>query len=139
MTNKIRKLIKKAFYIYPDAFNNVVVSTVDWAESNMAVDYGKVAVQTSPGNYKETQLCALMDENQKRLRWCYVVEKVLDHYKFEQDKVKFIETYYFHKKSEVETCLSVGICRRTMFNWQDEIMGIAYKWAIELKAIKEEK
>ncbi len=139
MTNKIKKLIKKAFYIYPYAFEKVVESTVDWAESNMAIDYTKVVVQTSPEKSKETQLCKIIDNNQEKLRWCYVVEKTLEHFKFEQDKVKFIQMYYFYKKSEVETCLSVGICRRTMFNWQDEILEIAYKWAIELKAIKEKQ
>jgi hypothetical protein len=101
----------------------------------MAIDYSKVAVQTSPSNYKEAQLCALMDDNLKLVRWSYVVEKVLDHFKFEQDKVKFIRQHYFAKKGEVETCLEIGICRATMFNWQNEIIDIAYKWARELKVL----
>lgn len=137
MNKKEKFLIKRALRLYPEARKSSVTSLVDWAESNMGVDYGKVAVCSSPGNYKETQLCALMDANENLLRWCYVVEKVLDHFKFEKDKIEFIRMHYFDNKSEVETCLSVGICRATMFNWQTEILEVAYNWAKELKVIKE--
>lgn len=137
MKNETRKLIKKAFYNYPKAMKEAVVLTVDWAESNFAIDYSKVSVQTSPSNYKETQLCALMDDNLKKMRWCYVVEKVLDRYHFEQGKVKFVQMHYFNKKSEVETCLEVGICRSTFYAWQDEIIEEAYNWAKELRLIGE--
>ena len=137
MKNETRKMIKKAFYTYKEMMKRAVVSTVEWAESNFAVDYSKVSVQTSPNNYKETQLCSLMDNNLKAVRWCYVVEKVLDHYHFEQDKVKFIKIFYFDKKGESLTCLEVGISRRAFFYWQEEILEIAYKWAKELKLIGE--
>lgn len=137
MKSAEKKLIKKALYNYLENLKTAVISTVEWAESNMAVDYGKVAVKSSPSNYKETQLCGIIDDNQKRLRWCYVVEKVLDHYRFEQEKVKFIQVHYFEKKGEVQTCLDVGICRATIFNWQIEILEVAYNWAKELKLIKE--
>ena len=137
MENATRNKIKRAFYNYPETMKNAVVSTVEWAESNFAVDYSKVSVQTSPSNHKEAQLCALMDENLKKVRWCYCVDKVLDHYCFEQDKVRFIREHYFNKKGDIETCLNVGICRATFYNWQEEIIEIAYKWAKELKLIKE--
>lgn len=137
MENAIRKRIKRAFYSYPETMKNAVVSTVEWAESNFAVDYSKVSVQTSPSNHKETQLCALIDDNVKLIRWCYVVEKVLDFYHFEQDKIRLIEYCYFKKKGDIETCLKVGISRATYFRWQEEIIEIAYKWAKELKLIKE--
>ena len=135
MKNEIRKLIKKAFYNYPKAMKEAVVLTVDWAESNFAIDYSKVSVQTSPGNYKETQLCSLMDNNLKAIRWCYVVEKVLDHYHFEQEKIKFIQMLYFDKKCEVDICVEVCIGRATFYRWQDEIIEEAYKWAKELRLI----
>lgn len=137
MEKRTRKELKKVLYNYPRIFESAVQSTVEWAESNFAVDYSKVSVQTSPGNYKESQLCALLDSNQKKVRWCYMVEKVLDHYHFEQDKIKFIEQYFFKQKGEVLTCLDVGICRATLFNWENEILETAYKWAKELKLIKE--
>ena len=135
MKNETKKLIKKAFYTYKERMKSAVISTVEWAESNFAVDYSKVSVQTSPSNYKETQLCALIDDNLKNVRWCYVIEKVLDHYHFEQDKIKFIEMHFFKKKSEIETCLDVGISRRLFYYWQDEIIDIGYRWAKELRLI----
>ena len=135
MEDKERKIVKRALFNYPKLLDGVVQSTVDWAESNIAVDYSKVAVQTSPSNHKETQLCKLIDKNQNNIRWCYVVEKVLDHYKFEEDKVRFIDLYYFKHKGETQACLEVGICRRTMFYWQEEILEITYRWAREFKLI----
>lgn len=131
-----RKQIKNAFYKYPEMFKTLVLSTVDWAESNFAVDYSKVSVQTSPGNYKETQLCGLIDDNQRKLRWCSMVEKTLEHYHFEKDKVRFVQLYFFKKNTILYTCLEVGICRATFFNWENEILETAYKWAKELRLVK---
>lgn len=135
MENVERNLIKKAFYKYPENQKTVVISTVDWAESNFAVNYEKLCVQTSPCNQKETQLCALLDKNNNLIRWCYLVEKVLEHYHFEKDKVKFINMHFFKQKGDIETCLEVGICRATFYNWQEEILETAYNWAKELKLI----
>lgn len=130
-----KRRVKKALYDYPKALKESVTSTVEWAESNFAIDYSKVCVQSSPGNHKETQLCNLMDKNLIKVRWCYVVEKVLDHYRFEDEKVKFIKEHFFKQKSDILTCLDVGISRRTFFRWQEEIIEVAYNWAKELKLI----
>jgi hypothetical protein len=135
MEKKALKLVKKALYTYPKMLKEAVTSTVEWADSNMAVDFGKVAVQSSAGNFKETQLCKIMDDNLLKVRWCYMVEKVLDHYHFEQDKVKFIKMHYFDKRGELETCLEIGVCRATFYNWQNEVLETAYNWAKELKVI----
>lgn len=132
-TNKNK--IKRAFYSYPKFLKQAVQSTVDFAEENFAVDYSKVSVQSSKTNAKETKLCAIIDNNLNTLRWCYVVEKVLDHYHFEKDKVAFINTFYFKGKSDIATCMEVGICRQTLYNWQNEVLEIAYKWAKEYKVI----
>ena len=135
MTRQERKLIETMFYNYKKIFNNLVVLTIEWAESNMAVDYSKVAVSYSPGNYKEAQLCKILDKNQEKLRWSRMVERVLEHYYFDYDKIKFIQSYYFDKKGEVETCLIVGVCRATFFNWKNEILEEAYKWAREFNLL----
>ena len=138
-SKKARKQISRVFYTYPKVFKEIVCSTVEWAESNMAVDYSKVAVQTSPSNHKETQLCALMDNNLKKARWCNVVEKVLEHYKFEKDKVRFIDLHWFKKKTETEICIDIGIGRMTFYRWQNEIIDFALNWAKEYELIKEQK
>ena len=56
MEKAIRKKIEKAFYSYAENKNIGTRAVVDWAESNFAVDYSKVNVQSTPGG-KETQLC----------------------------------------------------------------------------------
>ena len=137
MEKDAKKVVKFALYNYPKFFDSVVISTVEWAESNMAIDYSKVAVSSSPGNYKESQLCKILDDNQSKLKWCNVVEKVLEHYHFDEQRIKFIQTHFFKHKSDIATCMEVGICRATFFNWQNEILDIAVKWAKELKLIKE--
>lgn len=135
MESKIRSRIKKAFYTYPKVMAEAVTSTVEWAESNFAVNYEKVCVQATQSNHKETQLCKLIDSNLSKMRWCYVIEKVLDHFKFDRDKIQFIQEYYFERKGENYTCVNVGISRRTLFRWQEEILDIAYKWAVELNVL----
>ena len=132
-TNKNK--IKRAFYSYPKLLKQAVQSTVDFAEENFAVDYSKVSVQSSKTNGKEAKLCAIIDDNLTTLRWCYVVEKVLEHYHFEKDKVAFINTFYFKGKSDIVTCVEIGVSRATLFRWQDEVLEIAYKWAKEYKVI----
>ena len=54
-----------------------------------------------------------------------MVEKVIEHYKFQPDKLKLIELYFLRGKTIVNTCLEVGICRRTFFRWTEEILELA--------------
>lgn len=131
----MKKKIKMVFYNYPKMLKDAAISTVDWAESNMAVNYEKLPVQTSGGNFKEMQLCKIIDDNLSKVRWCYMVEKVLDHYHFEDGKSKFIDLFFFKKRNEEKVCLEVGISRATLFRWQDEILETAYNWAKELKLV----
>lgn len=131
MEKETLKKVKRAFFSYPLYRKQAVQSTVDFAEEQLAVDYSKVSVSSTKSNTKETRLCGIIDDNLTVLKWCYVVEKVLDHYRFEQDKVKFIQTRFFERKGDIETCLKVGICRRTLFNWQEEIIEKGYLWAQE--------
>jgi hypothetical protein len=65
-----------------------------------------------------------------------MVEKTLEHYHFEKDKVRFVQLYFFKKNTILYTCLEVGICRATFFNWENEILETAYKWAKELRLVK---
>lgn len=139
MERKSRKLIVKALNSYPTMFSDCAKYTLEWAESNMAIDYGKVCVQSSPSNFKETRLCALIDTNEKKLRWCYVVEKVLDHYKFENDKTKFIDLHFFKKQGEIKICNDVGIGRATFFRWENKVIETAYEWAKHYGLLREQQ
>lgn len=64
-----------------------------------------------------------------------LVEKVLEHYRFEIDKLKMIELYFFEGKTITFTCLEVGICRATFFNWMNEVLYVSEKWAKELGVV----
>jgi hypothetical protein len=77
------------------------------------------------------------DEAKKVFHYDSLIEKVLSHYRFEKDKLKLIDLYFFKGRTIVRTCMEVGICRATFFNWTNEILEIAYKWAIELGILKE--
>lgn len=139
MKNKEFKIIEKVFYNYKKMMESAVTSTVDLAEKGVIADYMKLPVQSSNRGARENKLCEIIDKQLIEIRWCYVVEKTLDHYCFEQDKKKFINMHYFNHKCDIETCLEVGISRRTFYGWRNEILSIAYKWAVELKLLKENK
>lgn len=139
MKNREFKIIERAFYNYQTIMQSAVKSTVDLAEKGIITDYMKLPVQSSNRGARENKLCAIIDDELKKVRWCYVVEKVLDHYYFEKDKVKFINTHFFKKKGDIETCLEVGIGRMTFYRWQNEILETAYNWAKELKLIGDTK
>lgn len=134
MDKYIRRTLKKAFYTYQEMSKNAVQSTVEWAESNFAVDYSKERVKSSAGNVKEGKLCKIIDDNLTAIRWCTVVEKVLDYYKWD-GREKLIRQRYFEKKSITAICLNIGICRSTFFIWSDEILLKAEQWARELRLL----
>ena len=62
-----------------------------------------------------------------------VVQKVLEHYQFDNPKKKLIELYFFRGKSITMTCLSVGISRATFYRWANEIIELTSKWVKELQ------
>lgn len=64
-----------------------------------------------------------------------MVEKVLEHYRFEPDKVKMIRLYFLDGQSVNYVCIAVGISRSTFFYWMNEILDLSLRWAKELKLI----
>lgn len=137
MDRAIRKKIEYAFYHYEDFMKSAVISTVEFAEQGTTADYSKLGVQSSKSNGREKRLCALIDSAQDKLRWCYVVEKVLDYYKWDC-KEKMIREKYFNKKHILTVCQEIGISERTFKYWKEEIILKAYQWAVELKAVRYE-
>ena len=131
MEKTLRSKLKRALYGYNERKERGARLIIEWADSNMGTDYGKVSVQSSKTNAKENKLCALMDEQMKDYRWCVAVEKVLDYYKFDI-RSKLIRFRYFERKSEEQTCFNIGISRRTFFYWNEEILLKLQQWAEEL-------
>lgn len=136
MDRKLKKIIEDAFFNYKKISSEAVISTVEWAESNLAIDYSKVSVKSSSTGGKEEKLCEIIDNSQNALRWCYVVEKTLDFFKWDI-KEKLIRIHFFERKSVLRTCQEIHCSRRTCLYWKDEILTKAYQWAIELKLLKE--
>jgi ACT domain-containing protein len=62
-----------------------------------------------------------------------VIDKVLEHYRFETCKVKVIRLFLIGNKSVVQTCMDIGLARSTFYLWLDEILELASKWQKELK------
>lgn len=137
MDLKIKRKIERAFYNYTKLVEDCVLSTVEWAESNMAIDYSKVNVKSSPGKGRETKLCETIDKSQEALKWCYVVEKVLDCYKWDS-KEQVIRKHYFERKTIEITSQEIHCSRRTCNYWIEEIILKAYMWAIDMRLIREE-
>lgn len=134
MEKLVRKKIEYAFYNYKKLSDMAVQSTVELAEKNMAIDYSKVVVQSTASNQKEAKLCDAIDRSLSAYRWCIVVEKILDYFKWDS-KEKLIRMKYFEKKGIQEVCFEVGISERTFKYWKEEIILRAYMWAKELKLL----
>lgn len=136
MEKSTKKKIEYAFYHYKQFMAQGVISTVAWAEDNMAVDYSKVVVKSSSTGKKEERMCAEIDKGIAAYRWSLVVEKVLDFYKWDC-KEKLIRLKYFEQRSKYYVCEKVGISERTFRYWRDEILLKAQQWAEEYRLIGE--
>ena len=135
MEKRVQRQIEYNLKNYQKLIKSTVQSTADFATKNMSVDYGKVAVQTSPSNFREELLCRMIDKSSECLRWVGVIDKVIDHYKFE-DKKQIILLRYFNGYSVSKICKTIGISTRTYFNWRIEIIELTEGWARELVLIK---
>lgn len=134
MEKTTQRKIEYHFKNYNKLKKSAVQSTVDWATENMATDYSRERVQTSPSNYREEILCRLIDSSSEALRWALVIDKVIDHYKFE-NKSRMIIAHYFMNETIRKTCRIVGISSKTYFNWKNEIFDLTERWARELRII----
>lgn len=137
MDKKIKKRIEYAFYNYSELLKKSASEVVDLAYRNIAISYDKVAVKSSGGLSMQDKICALIDKTSTYYRWAMVVEKTIEHFAWDARKELIIKKYFLMKK-EVEICLKLGICRSTYFYWIDNILDIAYHWAIELGVLKNE-
>ena len=138
MDKETKKRIEYAFYNYEELKNSASQELVDLAYKNIAVCYDKPAVKSSVTKTMQDKICAVMDKTSENYRWALVVEKTIEHFSWDCRKQLIFEKY-FRKKSETETCLTIGMCRATLFRWIEDILDIAYHWAIELGVITNEK
>lgn len=132
MKKESYKIIKKEFFKYEE--NKRRANAGVSADSMTATPNFGVRVQTSPTNTPERRIIRELDEVDRCRRWCLVVEKVSEHYKFDI-KGKFINLRYIKKLSVVRVCDSVAISRSTYNYWQREILELAALWAKEFRLI----
>lgn len=129
MNYQERKQIEHAFYFYEAEMKKYYQSTVDFAESGLAVDYSRERVSSSAMNAKETRLCGIIDKNNPS-PWCKVVENTLITYHKKVEE-QIIRLHYFACKpvSEVSRILSVPL--PTAYRKNTEILSTAAEWAKE--------
>ena len=128
-----RKQIEHAFFFYEAEMKKYYQSTVDFAESGLAVDYSRERVSSSAINAKEARLCGIIDKNNPSL-WYKVVENTLITYHKKVEE-QIIRLHYFACKpvSEVSRILSVPL--PTAYRKNMEILVTAAEWAKEFGLI----
>ena len=137
MDKDVRKKIEYAFYNYEKLVKVSAQEVVDLAYKDIAVSYDKPAVQSSGGKTMQDKICNLIDKMSESYRWAMVVEKTIEHFEWDCRKQLIFEKY-FRRKSEIETCLAIGLCRSTYFYWLEDILTLAYRWAEKFNLLGEE-
>lgn len=100
-----------------------------------AVNFEKVAVQTSPKNVLEDMLVKVIDEADDLCRLISVVDYTLIKYQGEY-KDRLIKALYFKGWSINRTARELHIGRATVYRWQDEILLSAEMYAYSLGVLK---
>ena len=134
MNLNIKRKIDRAFFNYKSNIAAGVHSTVEWAQSNMAMRYDRPAVQSSPGRKREERLCAVIDDNMNKYKWCRVVENVLIKYHGEY-KDLLIDLRFFRKMPIEQVSVLMNVDRATIFRWLNDIRECARMWAEEYKLL----
>lgn len=134
MDKNVKRELIYAFRNYRKLIETVVQSTVDLAERDLSVNYGGERVKTSLTNKREDKIVNGIDKSFNSWRWCYVVEKTLDCYKF-TIKDKIIRYRWFDRMSVRNVCRKCFVGEATFYRWQTEILETAEKWAAEYHLI----
>lgn len=129
----IKKKLEHAFYFYETEIKKYYQSTVDFAESGLAIDYSKVRVSSSAGNAKETRLCGIIDKN-VRSPWLTVVENTLITYHKKHEE-QIIRLHYFECKNLAEVSRIIEMPIATVYRKNGEILEVAAEWAKEFGLI----
>ena len=130
MNLNTKRKIDRAFFNYEKMRQAGVQSTIDWAEQNMAIRYDDVKVKRSPSAKREARLCAFLDDNMKKYRWCRVVENVLIRY-HGLNEAALINMRFFQKKPIEEVAIAMNVDRATIFRWLNRVRDVAAEWAGE--------
>lgn len=134
LERKIRKKIEWAFYNYDNLKKQAEEYILDIAESQMAVSYDKLPVQSSNGNGVERAVINGIDKN-TAYKWCKVVEQTIEHFA-DTGKDTLVKLKYFEKLREWQLCDKLYITRPSLFNWLEDILTYATMVALQDRLIK---
>ena len=131
MTKQQRKQIEREFYNYKLNRDKAASYVASHAYDGFGVDYSALRVKSSHGNVPERTLINALGEEERAWKWCVVFQKTMDRFRWTQ-KDELMRRRYIEKESEVKTCMAVGIERRTYFYWLNELLDVAFLWALEM-------
>lgn len=132
MTQEQKRKIKREFYRYQKNRDRAATEISEMALAHFGVDYSSDRVRSSPGNLSEKIIVRFIDETDESYRWCLVFEKTIERFRWTgKDKLmrmKFLERHNaYHIQGEI------GIERSTYFYWLNDILSVAYLWALDYK------
>ena len=122
----VKKKLENAFYNYEQ--NMKAAEQTSAIDRGLIAMYGSVRVQSGFKNGRENEIIKAIDKECELWRWCYLVEKTLDYF-YTIGKDDFIRCRYFKRFSQTQTCRQCHISRATYFNWLNDVLMVALKWA----------
>jgi hypothetical protein len=135
MTEEIKRLIKKAFYNYLANKNTAAEYISDHAEDGFAIDYTRIPVHVS-GNSQENRMIKMLSEEEKKYRWCRVVEKTIDYFYMEDcRRDDFIRYRFFQYLTFQQIAQKMYIDESTAKRWINEVYFRAEIAAVKLGLI----
>lgn len=134
MTRAQRKQIEREFYNYKQNRDKAANYVASHAYDGFGVDYTKPQVRASHGNGVENNVIRAISEEERAWKWCLVYQKVFERFRWTQ-KDELMRRRYMEKEHEIKTCMAVGIERRTYFYWLNEMLDVAFLWALEWKLL----
>ena len=131
MTRAQRKQIEREFYNYKLNRDKAANYVASHAFDGFSVDWSEPRVKLSSGNTPERKLIDALSEEERAWKWCVVFQKTMERFRWTQ-KDELMRRRYEKRESEVETCMAIGIERRTYFYWLNEILEIAFMWGLTM-------
>lgn len=132
MTRQQRKQIEREFYNYKANRDKAANHVASHAYDGFGMDYSEPRVQSSPGNSVEDSLIRAISQEERAWKWCIVFQKTMERFLMEQ-KDELMRRRYILREHYLTTCTALCMAPSTYFYWVEDILNVAYKWAVELK------